>query len=215
MIRVKICGLTDWTMTRAAVDAGADAVGFVFAEGRRQVSPEQVRTIVEQLPPYVTTVGVFVNEGLARLNEIAAYCRLDLLQLHGTESPDYCAQAARPVIKTIAVRGPQDVEAIDTYLSCTRGILLDAYVEGASGGTGRTFSWEYAVHAAKRAPIILAGGLHPGNVEEAIRQIRPYAVDVSSGVETAGVKDPQRIQAFIERVRLCAAAEYAPQQRGG
>ncbi|WP_433942879.1 phosphoribosylanthranilate isomerase [Paenibacillus sp. SN-8-1] len=208
MIRVKICGLTSKESAWAAVQAGADAVGFVFAEGRRKINPELAREIIRSLPPYITTTGVFVNEELNQVNHIAEFCRLDLLQLHGDESPDYCRDAARPVVKTIHMgAGVDDHEdALNKYEEVVRGLLLDTYVAGSTGGTGKTFPWEYVQKMRIRTPIILAGGLHAGNVAEAIRLTQPFSVDVSSGVETNGLKDPAKMQEFVQAVRSCQLA---------
>ncbi|MNI04288.1 N-(5'-phosphoribosyl)anthranilate isomerase [compost metagenome] len=203
MVRIKICGLTDLDAANAAIQAGADAIGFVFTKSKREISPERARTIISALPPYVTTVGVFVDEDLDRLNEITNYCRLDAVQLHGAESPDYCTKTIRSAIKAIKVREANDLAAIDDYKQVVQGILLDTYVQGATGGTGHPFPWEYASIAHEKAAIILAGGLHVNNVEEAIRKVHPYAVDVSSGVETNGVKDSFKMREFINRVRCC------------
>ncbi|MFC0562540.1 phosphoribosylanthranilate isomerase [Halalkalibacter alkalisediminis] len=201
MVRIKFCGLTDKYSAMAAVEAGADSIGCVFAASKRKVTPEQAKEIIESLPPYVSTVGVFVDETLDRINEIAEYCQLDLLQLHGSETPEYCRQIKRPVVKTIKVRKASDLDQAAAYKQVVRGFLLDAYVEGASGGTGHTFPWEHVAKAQGMSPIILAGGLRADNVKEAIFKTRPYAVDVSSGIETDGFKDPRKMIEFVQRVR--------------
>ncbi|GIN92708.1 phosphoribosylanthranilate isomerase [Siminovitchia terrae] len=201
MVRIKFCGLTDKHSAKTAVEAGADAIGFVFAASKREVTPEQAKEIIESLPPYVSTVGVFVDETLDRINEIAEYCQLDMLQLHGSETPEYCHHIKRPAVKAIKVRKASDLDQAAAYKQVVRGLLLDAYVEGASGGTGHTFPWEYAAKARGMDPIVLAGGLRADNVEEAIIKISPFAVDVSSGIESDGVKDPRKMIEFVQRVR--------------
>ncbi|MNH84225.1 N-(5'-phosphoribosyl)anthranilate isomerase [compost metagenome] len=212
MVRVKICGLTSKESAWAAALAGADAIGFVFAEGRRKITPVLAREIIRSLPPYITTTGVFVNEELNQVNQIADFCRLDLLQLHGDESPEYCSRAVRPVVKTVHMgAGVHDDEYIQNrYGERVRAFLLDTYVAGETGGTGQTFPWENVQKMRIRTPIILAGGLHPGNVAEAIRLSQPFSVDVSSGVETNGQKDPVKMQEFVQAVRSCPLAVGDP-----
>ncbi|WP_222429805.1 phosphoribosylanthranilate isomerase [Paenibacillus agilis] len=202
IVRVKICGLTTIEAALAAVDAGADSIGFVFTSSKREMTPENAKRIIQLLPPYVTTTGVFVNEELHIVNDIAAYCHLDLVQLHGQESPQYCEQVIRPVVKTISIRSEDDLSQIDAYTheNNVRAILLDTHVDGATGGTGQPFPWKFAVGASEKRAIILAGGLHVGNVARAIEQVRPYAVDVSSGVETEGVKDRYKMRKFVQEV---------------
>ncbi|USB31717.1 phosphoribosylanthranilate isomerase [Paenibacillus sp. YPG26] len=208
MVRVKICGLTSKESAWAAIEAGADAVGFVFAEGRRKIHPELVKEIIRTLPPYITTTGVFVNEELNRVNQIAELCGLDLIQLHGDESPDYCSLVARPVVKTIhmGAEGADHEDSLNQYEGVVRGLLLDTYVKGETGGTGKTFPWEDVQKLRIRTPVILAGGLHSGNVAQAIRLTQPFSVDVSSGVETNGMKDPVKMTDFVQAVRDCQLA---------
>jgi phosphoribosylanthranilate isomerase len=201
MTRIKICGLTDKETAWAAVESGVDAIGFVFTPSKRKVTPDRAREIIRSMPPYVSITGVFVDTDLAVLNDTAEYCRLDLVQLHGEESPEYCAGSVRPVVKTLKIRSAADLEAMQAYRHAVRAFLLDSYVPGSFGGTGQTFPWEYAEAVQGRAPIILAGGLHAGNVMEAIRRTKPYGVDVSSGVETDGVKDPVKMFEFVQAVR--------------
>ncbi|MFZ3172196.1 MAG: phosphoribosylanthranilate isomerase [Carboxydocellales bacterium] len=199
MTRVKICGITDLTIALGAVAAGADAIGFVFAESRRRISPNAAQLIIKNLPPFVTTVGVFVDEALTTLNEIANYCGLDVVQLHGSESPQYCQQVKRPVLKAIRIATAADLEQMAEYE--VRGFLLDTFIPGQLGGTGQTFPWHLARAGDKNHPIIVAGGLTPDNVQQALAQAEPFGVDVSSGVETDGIKDLAKIQKFINRVR--------------
>ena len=200
MVRVKICGIRDWEEARMVLDAGVDTLGFVFARSPRQIKPEAAREIITRLPPFTTTVGVFVNEPRYSLMEIAFFCRLDVLQLHGDEPPEYCHGLSQRLIKAVRVQNAASLKSLEFYQE-VQGVLLDAYVPGQAGGTGTTFNWELAqtVPTAGK-PIILAGGLTPENVAAAIRLVRPYAVDVSSGVETGGRKDPARIAAFLAAV---------------
>ncbi|MGH8389866.1 MAG: phosphoribosylanthranilate isomerase [Pseudomonas sp.] len=201
-VRSKICGITRIEDALAAVDAGADAIGFVFyAKSPRAVTPQQARSIIQALPPFVTTVGLFVNAGRAELSEILDAVPLDLLQFHGDESAGECEGWHRPYIKALRVKAGDDIAAAcDAYPSAS-GILLDAYVEGIPGGTGEAFDWSLIPQDLSK-PIVLAGGLTPQNVAGAVAQVRPYAVDVSGGVEASkGIKDPEKIRAFIKAVR--------------
>lgn len=199
VVRVKICGIMDPAAALAAAEAGADAVGFVFAPSRRQVTVEQARRIVAALPPFVTKVGVFVDEAPQRVRQIAEAVRLDAVQLHGGEPPAYAEALGLPVIKAIRMRDREAVAAMRGYR--VAAFLLDSFEPDLAGGTGRPFDWALAAGLQAPAPLILAGGLTPDNVGEAIETVRPYAVDVSSGVETDGRKDPAKIRAFIARVR--------------
>lgn len=210
MVRVKICGIRRLPDALAAVDAGASAVGLNFwRPGRRYVPPEVARQIARALPPFVSKVGVFVDEDPEKVRQIAALVGLDALQLHGAETPDVCAAFDLPVIKSIKVRGPESLADLGRYR--VAAFLLDTHVPGAAapGGSGRTFDWSLAARAPEAGPVILSGGLTPENVEEAIRQARPYAVDVASGVETDGAKDPAKIRAFVARVNAWNAAQQA------
>lgn len=182
-VRSKICGITRLEDALAAVAAGADAIGFVFyAKSPRAVDVRQARAIISQLPPFVTTVGLFVNASRCELNEILEVVPLDLLQFHGDETPADCEGYHRPWIKALRVRPGDDLEAACKHYAGASGILLDAYVAGVPGGTGESFDWSLIPQRLSK-PIILAGGLSADNVAEAIRQVRPYAVDVSGGVE--------------------------------
>ena len=201
-VRSKICGITRIEDALAAVEAGADAIGFVFyAKSPRAVDVRQARAIIAELPPFVTTVGLFVNATRCELNEILEVVPLDLLQFHGDEAPEDCEGYHRPWIKALRVRPGDDLEAACQRYAGARGILLDTYVAGVPGGTGEAFDWSL-VPARLSKPIILAGGLSAANVGEAIAQVRPYAVDVSGGVEQAkGIKDAAKIEAFMQAVR--------------
>jgi phosphoribosylanthranilate isomerase len=214
MIRVKICGIRDLETALAAVAAGADALGFVFAPGsRRRIAPQEARAIVAALPPFVLAVGVFVDAPLAQLLEIADLCRLHAVQLHGREPPEYCRAVPRPVIRAFHLpaadehlgdheagsRAEAILAAVERYGPCA--LLLDTGTPDRPGGTGRPGNWAVARLIASRRPVILAGGLNPDNVADAVRRVRPYGVDVSSGVETEGQKDPEKILAFVARAR--------------
>jgi phosphoribosylanthranilate isomerase len=201
MVKVKICGNTTLDDAIAAVQAGADAVGFVFyPKSPRAVEPTAAAAIIERLPPFVTPVGVFVNEDLAVVRRVMEQCRIPLAQLHGDETPQYCLDLGRPVIKAIRVRDQRDLERMALYQ--VTGFVLDAFVEGIPGGTGVTLDWDLAADAQMLGPVILAGGLTSGNVVEAIRRVRPYGVDVSSGVESSpGVKDHAKVRAFITNAK--------------
>lgn len=201
-VRIKICGITRVEDALVATSAGADAIGFVFyAKSPRAVDVEQARAIIAALPPFVTTVGLFVNMARDELHGLLSRVPLDLLQFHGDESVSQCEGFGRPYIKALRVKPGDDIAArVNEYPSAS-GILLDTYVEGVPGGTGEAFDWSL-VPADLSKPVILAGGLQPGNVAEAVRQLRPYAVDVSGGVEASkGIKDAQKIAAFIQAAR--------------
>ncbi|MGE8297733.1 MAG: phosphoribosylanthranilate isomerase [Pseudomonas sp.] len=200
-VRSKICGITRVEDALAAVAAGADAIGLVFyAKSPRAVSPEQAAAIVQALPPFVTSVGLFVNMPRDQLQALLRQVPLDLLQFHGDESPADCEGYGRPYIKALRVRPDEDLAATIANYSGARGILLDTFVEGVPGGTGATFDWSL-VPSDIAKPIILAGGLEASNVAAAIRQVRPYAVDVSGGVEASkGIKDANKIRVFVQAV---------------
>ena len=198
-VRSKICGITRIEDALAAAEAGADAIGLVFyAKSPRAVSVQQAREIIRALPPFVTTVGLFVNASRCELSEILEAVPLDLLQFHGDETPADCEGYNRPYIKALRVRPGDDLEAACKLYASASGILLDTYVAGVPGGTGETFDWAL-VPARLSKPVILAGGLSPANVAQAIARVKPWAVDVSGGVEQAkGIKDHARIRAFID-----------------
>ncbi|MBE3571365.1 MAG: phosphoribosylanthranilate isomerase [Moorella humiferrea] len=201
MIRIKICGIRSYEEARMVLDAGIDVMGFVFAPSPRRINPETAREIIQRLPPFTTTVGVFVNEPRYSLLEIASFCRLDVLQLHGDEPPEYCRGISQRVVKALRVKDAGFLQVMDHYPD-VHGFLLDTYVPGVAGGSGRSFNWELAKGATARGkPIILAGGLTPENVGKAIQIIRPYAVDVAGGVETDGRKDLKKILSFVRAVR--------------
>ncbi|MDR7522443.1 MAG: phosphoribosylanthranilate isomerase [Armatimonadota bacterium] len=206
MTRIKICGISDEAAAAAAAEAGADAIGLIFAASRRQVDASRARRIAAALPPFVTKVGVVVNEPLDRLRALVEAVRLDAVQLHGDEGPAYC-QAVRDagvtVIKAIRVAGPLDAARLRALP--VAAVLLDTHRPGVRGGTGEPFDWRWAVPVASAMPVILSGGLSPENVAAGIAAVRPYGVDVSSGVETDGRKDPGKIRAFVAAVRAADA----------
>lgn len=202
VVRSKICGITRVDDALTAAKAGADAIGLVFyAKSPRAVDVRQAREIVAALPPFVTTVGLFVNASRCEINEILDAVPLDMLQFHGDETPAQCEGFHRPWFKALRVGNGEDIEAQVARYANASGILLDTFVSGVPGGTGERFDWSL-IPAALAKPLILAGGLTAENVQQAIAQVRPYAVDVSGGVEASkGVKDASKVMAFVGRVR--------------
>ena len=198
-IKVKICGMTQLKDALFAVEQGVDAVGFIFyKKSPRAVTMKTVREIITKLPPLVDTVGVFVNESAERVNKIADYCGLDLVQLHGEESPAFCRKIHRRVIKAFRVKDLQSIKQLEKFP--VSGFLLDTFSDDLHGGTGKTFDWNLALPAKKMGPVILAGGLTPRNILQAVRQVRPYGVDVCSGVEKSpGIKDLEKVRAVFEK----------------
>jgi phosphoribosylanthranilate isomerase len=203
MVRIKICGITNAGDALLAAELGAHALGFIFYQkSPRSISPDKARHMIAQLPPFVLSVGVFLDEDAAQVREIASLAGLDWVQLHGSESPEYCRSLGRRVIKGFRVRNEQIFAQLTEYQGAAQAFLLDTYRPGVPGGTGETFDWAIARQVKKCGPIILAGGLTPENVAEAIRVAQPQAVDVASGVEAApGKKDPEKLKAFIEAVK--------------
>ena len=225
MTRVKICGITNLDDALAAVECGADALGFNFAAGPRKIAPSLAREIIVNLPPFAAIVGVFIGEDL-EITTIADDCGIQVIQLHGGESEEFARRLAscpdpveacgsgerilrqaqdarlRPIIRVIHASDESAIEAIPKYASAS-AILLDASVPGKLGGTGRTFDWEIAIRAKEYGkPLVLAGGLNPANVAQAVTKVRPYAVDVASGVESSpGKKDHKLMKEFIQNVR--------------
>jgi len=201
--RVKICGITRVEDALAAANSGADAIGLVFYErSPRHVVIAQAAQLAAALPPFVSVVGLFVDAEAALVREVLASVPLDLLQFHGDESPEYCAQFARPFLKAIRVKAGVDLLQCAARFHAAKGLLLDAHVEGIPGGTGATFDWSL-IPPRLPLPVILSGGLDAENVASAIKQVRPYAVDVSSGVESGkGIKDAAKIARFIQEVHF-------------
>ncbi|MBS7662997.1 phosphoribosylanthranilate isomerase [Pseudomonas lalucatii] len=202
VVRSKICGITRIEDALIAAEAGADAIGLVFyAKSPRAVSVAQARAIIAALPPFVTTVGLFVDAGSAALSEVLGAVPLDLLQFHGDEPASFCEAVGRPYIKALRVRPGDDIAARIAPYAGAAGILLDTYVAGVPGGTGEAFDWSLVPHDLAK-PVVLAGGLTPANVAGAIAQVKPYGVDVSGGVEAAkGIKDADKVRAFVRAVR--------------
>jgi phosphoribosylanthranilate isomerase len=201
MTKVKICGITTLDDALMAAEAGADALGFVFFDkSPRHVDPHQAARIISQLPPFIQAVGLFVNADADYVNSTAELCRLDLIQLHGDESPAYCEGIRRRIMKAFRVRGMETVAQLSQYR--VAGFLLDAYCKDAYGGTGKSFDWDCAVAAKEQGRIVLAGGLDPDNVASAVKRVAPYGVDVSSGVESLpGCKDPEKVRRFIRQAK--------------
>lgn len=220
---VKICGLSNMKSALAAAEGGADALGFIFAPARRQISPERAQAIIAGLPDDVLPTGVFVNESAETIGQIAAYAGLKMIQLHGDEPPEMIAAFDLPVTKAFRIKGPDDLQILPAYRKAA-AILLDPYVPGQHGGTGQTLDWtlvrwatetllkagvelarpdEHPLDSYQRGAVrlVLAGGLHPENVAEAIAQAAPGGVDVSSGVETNGEKDIEKIYRFLAAAR--------------
>jgi len=202
MTRIKICGITREQDLHAVAHSGADAIGFVFYEkSPRHVSLSQAMALAQVLPPFVSLVGLFVNPSVEYVREVLAQVSLDVLQFHGEESPQFCAQFGMPYLKAVRVKVGVDLLQYATEYQDAQGLLLDAFVEGTQGGTGESFDWGL-IPQNLPLPVILSGGLHAANVAEAIKQVRPYAVDVSSGVELQkGIKDAAKVAAFINEVK--------------
>jgi len=208
-VKVKICGITNEQDARVAVEAGADALGFImYRKSPRFVEAAVAKRIIDGLPPFVAAVGVFVNEEAAAVRRLMDECGLTMAQLHGDESAAYCEGLGRPSMKALRLKDRGTFLALAEFQgrANVRAFVVDAFSDQAYGGTGQTVDWTLAAEAARASRILLAGGLTPDNVAEAIRQVRPYGVDVSSGVEVRpGQKDHAKMQAFIQAVRLVSA----------
>ncbi|RUM91115.1 MAG: phosphoribosylanthranilate isomerase [Thiomicrospira sp.] len=203
--RVKICGITNITDATTAVQAGADALGFVFYDkSPRVVTIDQAWAVFEKLPAFVTTTALFVNPDVSLVEKVIKDLKIDLLQFHGDESPAFCEQFSRPYIKAVRMQAETDLEQLAVQYASSQGLLLDTYVKGVPGGTGAAFNWNWVAPERRlnvTLPVILAGGLNEDNVEQAIRSVHPWAVDVSGGVESVpGQKSSEKIQAFIQAV---------------
>jgi len=203
MVRIKICGITNLEDALLAADLSADALGFIFyPPSPRSIAPDAARAIIAQLPPFVSTVGVFVDEAADIVKKLAATVGLNWLQLQGKEPPEYCRALDRRVIKVFRVQDEKSLADLAAYQGAAQAFLLDTYKKGQVGGTGETFNWDLALEAKKYGPIILAGGLTAENVAQAISVAQPAAVDVASGVEAApGKKDPVKLQAFFAAIK--------------
>ena len=201
MTKVKICGLTNLEDALNAAEAGADTLGFVlYSKSPRCVKSKTVKEIIRQLPPYVTTVGVFANASVDEILRVMDECGLDLAQLQGDEPPYVCGRLAPKAIKAIRVKNRDSLTSMKDY--SVRAFVLDTYTPENFGGTGKRFDWDLALEAKQYGRIILAGGLTPENVREAIQKVRPYGVDVSSGVELRiGKKDPDKVRQFIVKAK--------------
>ncbi len=201
MIKIKICGITNLEDALASADAGADALGFNFyKKSPRCIEPEKAAEIIAQLPPFVMPVGIFVNEREEKIREIQQLTCLQALQFHGDESPEFCQRFGARVIKAFQVKDKESLKNMAHYH--VGAFLLDSYRDGVRGGTGVTFDWHLAVVAKTFGKVILAGGLTPENVAEAVKLVQPYGVDVAGGVEKEkGIKDYVKIKKFINEVR--------------
>lgn len=202
MVRVKICGITRVEDALSCARLGADAIGLVFyPPSPRNVTVEQARAILAALPPFITTVGLFVDAQAAEVQAVLEQLPLDVLQFHGNEPVQYCRSFGRPYLKALRVKPGVDLVQYASAYSGARALLLDAHIEGVAGGSGQTFDWSL-IPPRLPLPVVLSGGLSPDNVAEGIRRIQPAAVDVSSGVEAAkGIKDTEKISAFMQGVR--------------
>jgi phosphoribosylanthranilate isomerase len=197
MVRVKICGICDLEGAQAAVEAGADLIGFHFCSSDRRVTPEEAKAIVDALPVRPTIVGVFIDQDADEVRQIADFVDLQMLQLHGSEAPGF--DAGRPVMKVLKIRDDQ-VPDTDAWPD---PIMLDSWSEDQRGGTGRTWNWDLAHDLLTTRKVFIAGGLEPGNVGKVVSTFKPYGVDVSSGVEASlRIKDPAKVRAFVHNVRL-------------
>lgn len=202
MVKVKICGITNLDDAMAAADFGADALGFVFfKKSLRYISPANAKKIIKKLPPFISTLGIFVNENKKNIEKIVLQTGINIIQLHGDETPKAC-NLSKPVIKAIRVKSIENLELVSKYKDMVSAFLLDTYTPEVFGGSGQIFNWDIAVEAKQFGRVILAGGLTPANIEKAVRLVHPYAVDVSSGVEAEkGKKDHRKMKFFIERAK--------------
>ncbi|WP_370223136.1 phosphoribosylanthranilate isomerase [Cytobacillus sp.] len=205
-MKVKICGIRDISTALSAIESGADALGFVFAESKRKINPESAGEIIKELPREVLKVGVFVNETKEIIEEIVSVSGINVIQLHGDETPEFCSSFSLPVIKALSIGSPEDLYQLDEY-SCEY-VLLDSPKGKYRGGNGVSFDWSILNNNPKQnKKMILAGGLNPENVGDGIKAANPYMVDVSSGVETEGKKDPEKIKRFIENAKCVEREE--------
>ena len=198
-VKIKICGITNLKDASTAVELGASALGFIFAPSPRQITPHKARSIIRHIPPFVKTVGVFVDEESVEIRGIMRYCGLDLIQLHGDESPGLCDELMPYTIKALRIRDESCLQTSCAYQGKVRALLLDTYSKEKAGGTGKTFDWSLAIKIKEMGlPIILSGGLGPSNIDMAVHTVRPYAVDVNSGIEDyPGKKNPILMKAVM------------------
>ena len=201
-VKVKICGITNLEDASIAIELGADALGFIFAPSPRQIAPQKAAEIIRAIPPFVKTVGVFVNQAPATIREVIQHCGLDLIQLHGDESPSICEVLMPYVIKALRVKDESSLQTGHTYHGKVRALLLDTYSKEIAGGTGITFDWNLAIKIKKLGmPIILSGGIGPSNIDQAVNTVRPDAVDVNSGIEEyPGKKSHILIKALMAKL---------------
>jgi len=204
-LKIKICGITRSEDASVACSLGVDLLGFNFVPvSKRYLNPYTAKAIIDSLPPFISKVGIFADEELSVVNDLAGFLSLDAAQLHGKEDVQYCRRVTIPVVKAVHVQGPEDLSGLEEY--DVSAFLLDTKVEGELGGTGQTFPWEHAVDLCQKFRVIVAGGLTPDNVAEAVRTLSPYGVDTASGVEISpGVKDADLMENFVRAAR-CAAA---------
>ena len=202
MVKIKICGITNFEDASMAVRLGANALGFIFAPSPRLIKPERARDIIKEIPPFVKSVGVFVDEDPIIIREIIQFCGIDLIQFHGSETPDTCGEFIPRAIKAVRIRDDSNPGSIEFYRGKVRALLLDTFSEERAGGTGRSFDWDLAIRIRGIGiPIILAGGLGPHNIEDAISRVKPYAVDVNSGIEESpGKKNHGLMKDFFEKL---------------
>ena len=203
-MKIKICGITNKDDALNAIALNVDALGFIFYEhSPRYISPEKVEEFILDLPPFINTIGVFVNAEAAYINETVKRCKLNGIQLHGSEAPEFCTQFSLPTIKAIPVREHNDITAIPKYKGCVNGILLDTKAENVHGGTGKTFDWGLAIEAKEYdTPLILSGGINAKNIGKALKMVSPYSIDICSGVEREpGIKDYNKMQELISAIK--------------
>ncbi|MGF7185010.1 phosphoribosylanthranilate isomerase [Desulfitispora alkaliphila] len=196
MINIKICGIKSIQDAQVAIDAGADALGFVFAKGKNHINPEKAREICNTLPPFIATTGVFMDEERHVVQEISSFCNLDILQFHGIEAPEYCRKFTQRVIKAFSIEKEINYELINKYDSVS-GVLLD----GSQPGKAKKFNWDLIEKARLAKPLIIAGGINSDNIDELIERVRPYAIDVSSGATADGAKSYEKIKAIVDSAR--------------
>ena len=202
MVKVKICGITNISDAYSAAECGVDALGFIFyPKSQRYVAPAKAKEIIQKLPPEITRVGVFVNHEIQEVKEIVQFCSLNLIQLHGDESPEYCGQfPMSSLVKAVSCQTEEEIQELKNYP--VAAILMDAREAGHYGGTGKNSDWRLAIKVKETHPLILAGGLNRENIREAIERVRPQAVDINTGVETSpGKKDPGKIREIVKIVR--------------
>ena len=203
-MKIKICGITNKEDALNAIALEVDAIGFIFYENSpRYITPEKVEEIILDLPPFIHTLGVFVNEEEGKIKEISQRCKLTGIQLHGSEAPDFCTKFTLPTIKAIAVSDENDIQKISQYKGCANGILLDTKAKNVHGGTGKTFDWGLALQAKEYdTPLILSGGINSNNIGKAIKMVSPYGIDICSGVEKEpGLKDYNKMKILLESIK--------------